>query len=399
MNEFPIGPIVGLLLIACLVALGMRWIKQPYTIALVLVGLIVAITKLTPNISLTHNVAFFLILPPILFQGGMNLNFMLLKQDWKPIVLLAIPGVIVSALLVGYPLSYFWHVPLKYALLFGALISPTDPVSVLAIMKKIKAPERLRTILEAESLFNDGTGVVLFMVLLTMIQNNEPLNLGQALIQFLLVTGGGALVGGLCGYLIFRLIKPIDDPLLEVTLTVVLVFGTPLIAEFLHCSGIIAIVVAGLMMGKGRVSYMSVKSRKTSETFWEVIDFIMNSLVFLMIGIQLQVIGKNDLLNFKGLILIGIVAVLISRILIVYPTIYAYNKILKSTIPSTWNHILFWGGLRGTIPIILMLQLPEFQYRPLFLSATFGIVLFSIIVQGLTIEPLLKRLKLQYPLL
>ena len=397
MNEFPIGPIVGLLLLACLVALGMRWIKQPYTIALVLVGLIVAITKLTPNISLTHNVAFFLILPPILFQGGMNLNFAYLKQDWKPIVLLAIPGVIISALLVGYPLSYFWHVPLKYALLFGALISPTDPVSVLAIMKKIKVPERLRTILEAESLFNDGTGVVLFMVLLTMIQNNEPLNLGHALIQFLLVTGGGALVGGLCGYLIFRLIKPIDDPLLEVSLTIVLVFGTPLIAEFLHCSGIIAVVVAGLMMGKGRVSYMSLKSRKTSETFWEVIDFIMNSLVFLMIGIQLQVIGKNDLLNFKGLILIGIVAVLISRILIVYPTIYAYNRILKPTIPSTWNHILFWGGLRGTIPIILMLQLPEFQYRPLFLSATFGIVLFSIIIQGLTIEPLLKRLNLQQP--
>jgi CPA1 family monovalent cation:H+ antiporter len=148
-------------------------------------------------------------------------------------------------------------------------------------------------------------------------------------------------------------------------------------------------------MGKGSMSCMSSKSRETAETFWEVIDFIMNSLVFLMIGIQLQVIGKNDLLNFKGLILIGIVAVLISRILIVYPTIYAYNRILKPSIPSTWNHILFWGGLRGTIPIILMLQLPEFQYRPLFLSATFGIVLFSIIVQGLTIEGLLKKLKLQ----
>ena len=238
-------------------------------------------------------------------------------------------------------------------------------------------------------------GVVLFMVILTMIQNNEPINFGHALIQFLLVTGGGALVGGLCGYLIFQLIKPIDDPLLEVALTIVLVFGTPLIAEFLHCSGIIAVVVAGLMMGKGRVSYMSIKSRTTLETFWEVIDFIMNSLVFLMIGIQLQVIGKNDLLNFKGLILIGIAAVLISRILIVYPTIYNYNQIFKPTIPSAWRHILFWGGLRGTIPIILMLQLPDFQYRPLFLSATFGIVLFSIIVQGLTIEPFLKRLGLQ----
>ena len=395
MNELPIGPIVALLLIACLVGLGMRWIKQPYTIALVLVGLVIALTKLTPQISLTHDVAFFLILPPILFYGGMHLNLEHLKQDWKRIALLAIPGVVISALLVGYPLFYFWHIPLNYALLFGALISPTDPVSVLAIMKKIKAPERLRTILEAESLFNDGTGVVLFMVILTMIQNKEPLNLGHALFQFILVTGGGAMVGGLCGFLVHQLLKTIEDHLLEVTLTVVLAFGAPLLAESLHCSGIIAVVVAGLMMGKGRLSCMSSKSRETIETFWEVIDFIMNSLIFLLIGIQLQVIGKNDLFEFKGLILIGVMAVLISRILIVYPTIYGFNQILKPSIPSTWNHVIFWGGLRGTIPIILMLQLPEFQYRSLFLAATFGVVLFSIIIQGLTIEPLLKKFKLQ----
>jgi CPA1 family monovalent cation:H+ antiporter len=395
MCNLPIGPIIALLLIACLVGLGMRWIKQPYTIALVLVGLVIALTKLTPQISLTHDAAFFIILPPILFYGGMHLNLEHLKQDWKPIVLLAIPGVVISAFLVGYPLSYFWHIPLNYALLFGALISPTDPVSVLAIMKKIKAPERLRTILEAESLFNDGTGVVLFMVILTMIQNKEPLNLGTALFQFLLVTGGGALVGGLCGFLIHQLLKTIEDHLLEVTLTVVLAFGAPLLAESMHCSGIIAVVVAGLMMGKGRLSCMTSKSRETVETFWEVIDFIMNSLIFLMIGIQLQVIGKNDLFEFKGLILMGVMAVLISRILIVYPTIYGFNRILKPSIPFIWNHVIFWGGLRGTIPIILMLQLPEFQYRSLFLAATFGVVLFSIIIQGLTIEPLLKKFKLQ----
>ena len=323
----------------------------------------------------------------------MNLKY--LKQDWKPIILLAIPGVLVSTLLVGYPLSYFWHVPLNYALLFGALISPTDPVSVLAIMKKIKAPERLRTILEAESLFNDGTGVVLFIVILTMIQNNESLNLGQTLYQFLLVTGGGVLVGGLCGYLIYQLLKTIKNHLLEVSLTVLLAFGTPLIAESIHCSGIIAVVVAGFMMGKGRLSCLSSKSRETVETFWTVIDSIMISFIFFMIGLQLQVIGKNNLLEFKGLILIGIVVVLISRVLVIYPTNWAYYRISKYSIPLKWNHILFWGGLRGTIPIILMLQLPAFQYRTLFLSATFGIVLFSIIVQGLTIEPLLRRLKLQ----
>jgi len=370
------------------------WIKQPYPIALVIIGLVVALTTLLPQISLTHDVAFFLILPPILFQGGMHLNLEHLKQDWKAIALLAIPGVVLSALLVGYSLFYFWHIPLNYALLFGALISPTDPVSVLAIMKKVKAPERLRTILEAESLFNDGTGVVLFVVFLTMIQSHQPLDLGRALFQFLLVTGGGAIVGGLCGYLIDRLLRTIKDHLAGVALTLVLAFGSPFIAESLHCSGIIAVVTAGLVLGTSKLSYMSLKSKETVTTFWKIIDIIVNSIIFLIIGLQLQVIGINNLLEYKGFILIGIMAALISRILVVYPTIWVYNQSSKLSIPLAWNHILFWGGLRGTIPIILMLQLPEFQYRPLFLSATFGIVLFSIIVQGLTIEPLLRKLKL-----
>ena len=372
-----------------------NWIKQPSPTALVLIGLVVALTKLLPQISLSHDAAFFLILPPILFQGGMHLNLEHLKQDWKAIALLAIPGVVISALLVGYSLSYFWHIPLNYALLFGALISPTDPVSVLAIMKKVNAPERLRTILEAESLFNDGTGVVLFVVILSMIQNHQPLDLSRALFQFLLVTGGGALVGSLCGYLIHRLLKTIKDPLLGVALTLILAFGSPILAESLHCSGIIAVVTAGLVLGAGKLSYMSSKSKEAVTTFWKIIDIIVNTIIFLIIGLQLQVIGINNLLEYKGLILIGIMAALISRILVVYPTIWACNQSSKLSIPLAWNHVLFWGGLRGTIPIILMLQLPEFQYRPLFLTATFGIVLFSIIVQGLTIEPLLKKLNLQ----
>src|SRR5207253_1429718 len=145
-----------------------------YAIVSVIIGLIVALTKLAPQISLTHDVAFFLILPPILFQGGLHLKSEHLKRDWKLITFLSIAGIIASTWVVGILLDYVWHIPLAYAFLFGALISPTDPVSVLAIMKRIKTPERLRTILEAESLFNDGTGVVLFTVILTMIQNHEP---------------------------------------------------------------------------------------------------------------------------------------------------------------------------------------------------------------------------------
>jgi len=371
-----------------------HWIKQPTPTALVLIGLVLALTKFLPPISLTHQVAFFLILPPILFQGGMHLNLKNLKQDWKPVILLAVTGVVISALIVGYPLAYFWHIPLNDALLFGALISPTDPVSVLAIMKKVKAPERLRTILEAESLFNDGTGVVLFMVILTMIQNDQPLKLDNALSQFLLVTGGGALIGGFCGYLIIQFMRMTTGLFPLVALSVALAFGAPLTAEALHCSGIIAVVVAGMMISAGKLSHMSPEKKMGLDTFWKVLDFIVNILIFLIIGLQLQVIGINNLIEFKGKILTAIIIVLISRAIVVYPTIWANNRIFRSSIPSGWDHVLFWGGLRGTIPIILMLQLPKFQYQPLFLSATFGVVLFSIIIQALTIKGLLKSLNL-----
>ncbi|MDE2028803.1 MAG: cation:proton antiporter [Candidatus Omnitrophica bacterium] len=396
MAELPIGHVVILLLIACLASLSMRWFKQPYATVLVVTGLAVSFLKLVPNIQLSHDVAFFLLLPPILFHGSMNLSQENVRQDWKPIAFLAVGGIVVSALLIGYPLSWAWHIPLIYALLFGALISPTDPVSVLAIIKQLKAPSRLRTILEAESLFNDGTGVVLFAVFLNMIQRQEPLHLGWALLQFLLVTAGGAAVGGFCAWAASRLIKPIEDPMLEVTLTVVLVLGTPLIAESLHVSGIIAIVAAGLVMGKGRLSWMSAVTRQTVETFWEVIDFILNSIIFLIIGLELRFIGIDHLIAYKWPILAGILVVLVARAVIVYTVLYTYNLVLKNRVPFEWSHILYWGGLRGTIPIILMLQLqsPRFPYTPLFLSATFGIVLFSIIFQGMTIEGLLRKLKL-----
>lgn len=395
MQDLHLEPTLQLLLLACLVGMAMQWIKRPYTIALVVMGLVIALSKFSLKASLTHDVAFYIILPPILFQGGMQLHLEHLKKDSWLISLLAIPGVIISAALIGYPLAFFWHIPLLQALLFGALISPTDPVSVLAILKKIKAPDRLRTILEAESLFNDGTGVVLFMVIAAMIDQNQPLNAPHALVQFFIVAGGGALIGGILGYLARQVMKLIEDHLLEVTVTIVLTFGTPLAAEALHCSGIIAVVVAGLVMGKGRFSCMRAKTRETIETFWEVVDFIMNSLVFLIIGLQLQVIGSDHLMQFKEPLVIGIVVVLVSRLIVIYPSLYIHNKLSQNPVPWSWNHILFWGGLRGTIPIILALQLPESEYRPLFLTATFGIVLFSLLIQGLTIEPLLKKLGLQ----
>jgi len=396
MDAYHLTSIVTLLLIACVVAMVARWLKQPYTIALVLVGLGVAVTKLTPDIHISHDVTFVLILPPLLFQGAMHMDLSRLKDNWKSISLLAVPGVVFSTLFIGFVLRYVWGIDFMYALLFGALITPTDPISVLAILKQVGAPERLRVILEGESLFNDGTGVVVFSVILGILTGHDHFQFGPTAMKFLMVTGGGTAVGALTGYIVYRILKNIDDHLLEVALTVVLVFGTPLLAESLHCSGIIAVVVAGLITGNyGRLYSMSGKTRETLETFWEVIDFIVNSLLFLVIGIALQEISGGDVRFLWPGLIAGIVVVIASRVMVVYPMVALHNRLPGEKIPQAWSHILFWGGLKGSIPMALVVGLPViFPHRSFFLAAAFSVVLFSLVIQGLTIKPLVQYLKI-----
>jgi len=337
-----------------------------------------------------------LILPPLLFHGAMHMDLAELKDNWKFIAMLAIPGVICSTFLIGIVLYKVWHIELLYALLFGALITPTDPVSVLTILKKAGAPKKLRTILEGESLFNDGTGVVLFTVILGLTMGNSHFELGDTVLEFLLVTGGGIIVGAVAGYVAYRAMKNIDDYLHEVAISVVLVFGTPLLAESLHCSGIIAIVVAGLIMGNyGRFYSMSQHTRESLDNFWAVIEFLINSILFLVIGIELQEISKADFLSYGGMIGLGFLTLLLARMIVTYPTVKLHKKFFKETIPSAWSHVLYWGGLKGSIPIALVVGLPtDFIYRKFFLTAAFMMVLFSLIIQGLTIRPLVQKLGL-----
>ena len=393
-----VGTIVALLLVACLVALLAEWIRLPYTIALVCVGLVIALTKLTPSISISKDVVFHLILPPLLFQGALHMDLERLKRNWRSILMLSIPGVICSTLLIGFLLHYVWHIDLMYGFLFGALITPTDPISVLSILKRVGAPERLRVILEGESLFNDGTGVVIFSVILAMITGGGSFDFGQTALKFVIVSGGGAVIGALLGYGVYRFLKKIDNHLVEVTLTVVLAFGTPLLAEALHCSGIIAVVVAGLVIGNyGRIFSMSEKTRNTIETFWEVFDFIINSIVFLVIGIELQALTFGDFGNLWISVLMGVLIVFLARMLVVYPIMGALPKIGGMSAPRSWSHIVFWGGLKGSIPIALVVGMPSsLEHRSLFLTAAFAIVLVSLVFQGITMKPLLQRLGLSH---
>jgi CPA1 family monovalent cation:H+ antiporter len=293
MVEHAVGIYIGLLLLACVVAIASKMITHlPYTIFLTLVGLLIGVLGIGPEIKetgLSHDLIFFVFLPPLLFHGAFHMNLNSLLEQFWPIVCLAIPGVIVSTLLVGGVVGWLGGISsMMVAILFGALISPTDPVSVLALFKELGAPEDLKTIVEGESLFNDATGVVLFTILLKALLDDQGFGFGQAVIEFVKVSVGGILLGAILGWIVFKIMRHIEDHLLENALCLVLTYGSFWLAEVIHFSGVIATVMAGLMIGNyGRRLSMSDKTTKTVETFFESIGFLINSLLFILIGLEL----------------------------------------------------------------------------------------------------------------
>lgn len=408
--EHAVGIYVGLLLLACLVGIVAKLITPlPYTIFLTLVGLGIGVLHIGPDLEETgfgHELIFFVFLPPLLFQGALHMELNRLLRHLVPIVCFAVPGVIVSTLLVGG--LVWWQggiASVMIALLFGSLISPTDPVSVLALFKQAKAPEDLKTLVEGESLFNDATGVVLFTILLETIITGHDLSFGGAVIEFVKVSVGGLLLGAVLGAIAFALLKRLEDHLLENAICLALAYGTFWLAEFAHLSGVIATVMAGLLMGNfGRRMTMSTQTRDTVETFFESIDFLINSFLFILIGLELREIPASIPVDPWRLLVVAILAMLIGRGAVAYTFYWTLNQI-GTRRPPTWKHILFWGGLRGSIPIALLLHLPTtagpdsppglhalIEMRPALLVAGFGCVFFSLVIQGITMQPLMRRL-------
>ncbi len=378
--------IIVLLLISCTVGVFVKYIRFPYTIALVLVGLFVGLAKLLPEIKLTQDIVFFLILPPLLFEGAINTDLENFKNNFKPILVLATIGVFLCVVFTGYALHLLLNVPLILALLFGAMITPTDPVSVLATFKKLGVPKRLSTIVEGESILNDGTGIVIFSILLEMLRIGK-FDLLAAIANFFVVCIGGVIIGLLLGYAAYQILKYIDDHLIEVTITLILAFSAFIIAENFHVSGVIAVVTAGLIIGNyGREFSMSPSTRISLINFWGFVVFIVNSLVFILIGIDIHV---DKILNYWNAILVAIPIVLLSRALSIYPLLNLASFIDKK-IPALWQHIIFWGGLHGTIPVALALSL-NLEQKDLITSMVFGVVLFSLVIQGITLEFIVKK--------
>ncbi|MEB3223708.1 MAG: cation:proton antiporter [Candidatus Sericytochromatia bacterium] len=380
-----------LLLVASAVAMAARRYRIPYALGLVVVGLAIGLPRLMPKAHLDPHVLFTLFLPPLLFEASLNLRTEALGAAWRPIAAFALLGTLLATLVGGGLLSLAVGLPLAVALVFGALIAPTDPISVMAVLKRLGIDHRLGLVVEAESLFNDGVAVVLFTVLLAL-AGGASLGLVDGVARFGLVVLGGAGLGLLVGALASWVTKAFDDHLLEVTLTTLVAYGAYMAAEAAHVSGVVAVVAAGLVVGNwGMRVGMSPTTRLAVHTFWEYAAFVVNSMVFLLVGIEAAIVAWWTKLP---LVLAAVAAVLVGRAVAVYGTA-ALLGLARSPVPLTWQHLLVWGGLRGALSMALALGLPAgMPFRDELVAMTFGVVLFSLLGQGLTVGRLAARLGL-----
>lgn len=386
-----------LLCTVLLVAVVTKYIRVPYTVALVVVGLILGVSGAALDVPLTEDVILEVFLPALLFEAAYNLPWARLKAEIRYINALAIPGVLASTAVVG-GIVHLAGLRWAPALLFGALISATDPVSVIATFRQLGTDRRLSIIVEGESLFNDGTALVVFRLVLGVSIAGSVSAVGTA-VAFAASIVGGIAFGLAVGYLAALLLRQIDDYLVEIATTLLLAYGTFILAERLnlHAAGVaigaspvIAVVVFGLVMGNyaSRAS-MSAATRISMHSTWEFLAYLANSFIFLLIGLQIH----SHTFSFGDLPLVGwaIVGVLVSRALVVYGVTLLMNARLSPPrrVPLAFQHIINWGGLRGAVAIAAALSIPAaIPERGTLLLLTFAIVLFTLLVQGLTIRPL-----------
>ncbi len=375
-----------------------KWVPVPYTLALVIVGLVISPMHFLPVIHISPDLILLIFLPALLFEAAWNLKLDRLRANLIPIFSLAVPGVVFAVGVIAVILHLGTGLPWMSALLFGSVISATDPVSVLALFKKLGAPRRLTVLLEGESLFNDGTAVVVFRIILGLMIGATGFGspgalLADSLFRFAVVFLGGALLGGVIGFVSAQLTSYFDDHLLEIMLTTIAAYGSFIAAENIHVSPVIAVLITGIVIGNyGRNQGMSPNTEVAVDSFWEYAAFVVNSLVFLLIGIEIQF---SLLAEHVVFILWGVLAMSVARALAVYGFFPIINR-LNEPVSFRWQHIVFWGGLRGSLSIALVLSIPlSIPGREQLVAMTFGAVTFSLLVQGLTISPLMTLLKIK----
>lgn len=377
--------------------------RFPYTIALLLAGIVVSLSGLHIDIELSHDLILLVFLPPLLFEGAATTDFGHFRNNIVPILAMAIPGLVLSILVLGWVGSYAFGVPLLIALLFASMILPTDPVSVLALFEELGVPDRLSVLVEGESLLNDGVGVVIFTALLNLVLLSQregielaalvtPDRIGSVVLEIVVASLGGLLVGIATGYAVYRVMRNLDEHMTEIVLTLVLAYGSFLLAEhYLGVSGVIATVAAGLFIGNPGAEYaMSAQTKVSIFNTWDTAAFLVNTVIFLLIGAKTPI---SQIIDHGTLIVVAIVLVVAVRAVAVYPVTGAVNLLTDATVSRSYQHVMVWGGLHASIPIALVLGLPaDVPFREELRAMVFGVAAFSLIVQGLSMERLLDRL-------
>jgi CPA1 family monovalent cation:H+ antiporter len=427
--------IVLLLLIALGVALLARRAKLPYTLGLVVVGLGIGIFHLLPGVVLTPDLVLVIFLPALLFEGAWNMEQRELVRNWFPIFLLAGPGmaitIVIASLILHFAVGLDWAV----AFLLGAIISPTDPIAVLALLRQIGMSSRLRILIEGESLFNDGVAAAVTLALETIIMGSAALALAShagfaaetsasqagtsggmialnLFLGLLRLVGGGIGMGLAVGFLVSRLVRYVNDRLIETTLTMVVAYGVYLLADAVQVSGILAVITAALILGSyGRKTGMNPETQNAVDGFWDFAAYVANSLLFLLVGIQL---GQIPLTGALAAIGWGVLSVIAGRALMVYLNVYLHNTFLflvrhsrrrkylsPGFIPRRWRILLLSSGLRGALSLALALALPlETPSRNTLIVIVYGVVLVTLLGQGFGLRllvPLLRRERRRQP--
>ncbi len=382
---------IVLLAAAIFIALISRRIGFPYTVALVLVGLGVAVFLPDSSFQVTPELVLLVLLPGLVFEAAFQTDITSLRRTIGGIAFLAIPGVLVTTAIIAGALHLVTGLRLELAFVVGAMVSATDPVAVIATFKRLGTPKSLGTLVEGESLFNDGTAIVLFGIALQTVGGN--VGIPDAVLTFVTVLLTSILIGGVAGFVASRVVAVVDDHLIETAVSVLLAYGTYVLADVLHESGVIATVVAGMTLGSyGRRIGMSEKTREAIDTIWEFIAFLLTAIVFLLVGVAIEI---GDLVAAAGPIAVGIIAVLVGRAVVTYLLLGGASRLIRGpdkALPLGWLHILFWSGLRGAVAVALALSLPaDIPQRGFLQVLTFGIVLFTLIAQGGTIRWVVQR--------
>lgn len=380
--------VLEILLIAAGVGIAAKRLNFHYNIALVVAGVVVGAVRLVPAVGLDPEIVLQVFLPILLFEAAISTDVRRLRENLGPVVLLAVPGLLTSVAVAGSILRTTIDLPWAVALLLAAILAATDTIAVIVTFRKVRAPSRLTTIVENDSLFNDGTALVAFATLLAVVEHGrfDPVGGVAALVW---VVGGGLLVGVAVGYAASLVMRRTEDHLMEIMLTVVVTYGSSVLAERLHGSAVLAVVAAGITVGSVGWSGLHATGKVAIRSFWEAVAFGANSVVFLLIGLQVDfpaLIGAGPAIGW------GLVALTLGRAAAIYPFL-ALLHLKGRPVPWKWQHLLMWANLKGSLSMAMALSLPDtLPHRGLLVTVVFGCALVTLTAQGLTLAPVARAL-------